>query len=514
MTFDLGRLPIRRKLMVISMATSVSVLLVTSIAFLVWDYFRARADLVNDIRTQAAIVADNSTAALQFDDPETALQVLDALASNPEIIGAAVYDASGRQFAAYERFEGRAMFPSQAPPADQARFDAGVLHVTVPVVLEREVIGTALVEATLEPLNLRIRLGILTVALVLLAAIALAFLLSASLQRLVSEPILALTTTAEDVGRRQDFSVRASRQTDDELGTLVDAFNGMLAAVESRDRDLQRATRELEERVQERTAQLRRELAERQRAEQELGERNEALVRINQELDDFAYVASHDLKEPLRGIHNYAVFLEEDYAAAIDDDGRAKLATLQRLTRRLEQLIDALLRYSRVGRVDLAVRSVDLDEVVADARDSLRHALEDSGADVRVLQPLPSVRCDRALMTEVFQNLLSNAAKYNDKPRKVIEVGTTERLDDAPPEAVAPAVFVRDNGIGIPARHLDSVFRIFKRLHPRDQYGGGTGAGLTIVRKIVERHAGHIWIRSTPGEGTAVYFTIGTGVEQ
>ncbi len=510
--FDLGRLPIRRKLMAISMATSISVLLVSSIAFLVWDYFRARADLVNDIRTQAAIVADNSTAALEFRDPVTALAVLGALESNPEIVAATVYDAAGNRFAHYERFGGSAG-PMRAPAANEALFAGDVLRVTVPVVLDNNTIGTTLVEASLEPLNVRVRLGVMTVALVLVVAIALAFLLSATLQRLVSDPILALTTTAQDVGRRKDYSVRASRQTDDELGTLVDAFNGMLSAVESRDRELQGATRELEQRVESRTAQLQRELAERRRAEEELAERNEALVRTNQELDDFAYVASHDLKEPLRGIHNYAVFLEEDYAPLLDEDGRAKLATLQRLTRRLEGLIDALLHYSRVGRIDLAVRRADLDEVVAEARDSLQHVFDKGGAEVRV-QPLPAVRCDRVLMTEVFQNLLGNAVKYNDKARKIVEVGVTDDLDGgAPAEAVAPAFFVRDNGIGIPARHLDSVFRIFKRLHPRDHFGGGTGAGLTIVRKIIERHGGHVWIRSSPGEGTTVYFTIATGVE-
>ncbi|MHA0043864.1 ATP-binding protein [Deinococcus sp. PEB2-63] len=255
------------------------------------------------------------------------------------------------------------------------------------------------------------------------------------------------------------------------------------------------------------------------RRAEELRDLNEGLMRSNQELersnadlDAFAYIASHDLKEPLRGLHNYSVFLLEAYAQQLDEDGVAKLNTLVRLTQRMDDLIDSLLLYSRVGRVDLNVRDTDLNDVLADVLDILSARFEQAGAEV-TRGALPTLPVDRVRVGEVLNNLVSNAVKYNDKPPR-IEVGALppgERGDLIVPEGVpdqAWVLFVRDNGIGIRDRHFENIFRIFKRLHGRDQYGGGTGAGLTIVKKIIERHGGQIWPVSAVGEGTTFYFTL------
>ena len=234
---------------------------------------------------------------------------------------------------------------------------------------------------------------------------------------------------------------------------------------------------------------------------------NEALQRSNVELDAFAYIASHDLKEPLRGLHNYAHFLLEDYHDKLDDEGKNKLETLVRLTQRMDALLDSLLHYSRVGRVDLVLRPVSLDALLADVRDSLRLRME--GVEVRVPRPLPTINGDAVRLTEVLQNLLSNAAKYNDKAEKWIEVGYQSPDEQNPPPRQGQYVFyIRDNGIGIREKHLEPIFRIFRRLHARDQFGGGTGAGLTIAKKIVERHGGAIWVESEPNVGTTFYFSL------
>jgi two-component system, chemotaxis family, sensor kinase Cph1 len=172
-----------------------------------------------------------------------------------------------------------------------------------------------------------------------------------------------------------------------------------------------------------------------------------------------------------------------------------------RLTRRMEDLIDSLLQFSRLGRVDLAMERVDLNAVVAEVLDSLAITLKEEKVEVRIPRPLPRVHADRVRVGEIFANLIVNAMKYNDKPQKWIEIGTARNGE-------APVFYVRDNGIGIPDKHHDAVFRIFKRLHGRDKFGGGTGAGLTIVKKIVERHHGRIWLESSPGEGTTFYFTL------
>lgn len=278
-------------------------------------------------------------------------------------------------------------------------------------------------------------------------------------------------------------------------------------------RQLERMNQELESRVAERTEALRQQNEQLQRL-------NVELTRSNRELDAFTYIASHDLKEPLRGIHNYSHFLIEDYGDRLDEQGRDQLLTLQRLTRRMEELIESLLHYSRLGRQEIERSKVGLQPVLEEVSELLLPRLRESGVELRVPRPLPNVAADPTLVSELLTNLIANAIKYNNKDQKWVEVGyqpiepapgADSNNDNAVPshDGQRPIVFhVRDNGIGIAQKHHDAVFRIFKRLHGRDDFGGGTGAGLTIARKIVERHGGRIWLDSLPGEGTTVYFTL------
>jgi len=226
------------------------------------------------------------------------------------------------------------------------------------------------------------------------------------------------------------------------------------------------------------------------------------VVALNKSLDEFTYIAAHDLKEPLRGIHNYASFLKEDCAPQLDENGRQYIDSIQRLAERLTTLIDSLMNYSRLGVAELVKEQVDVDAVVDAVAEDLNRLWTKEGIALRRNGRLGMIKGDAARIGEVFQNLFSNAAKYSDKPSKWIEVGCDR-------SGATPVFYVRDNGIGIPPPHHENVFRIFKRLHEQNKYGGDTGAGLTIVKKIIERYGGHIWLESVPGEGTVFYFTFG-----
>lgn len=251
------------------------------------------------------------------------------------------------------------------------------------------------------------------------------------------------------------------------------------------------------------------------RKAEELAKINFELERSNNELDAFAYIASHDLKEPLRGIHNYATFLLEDYSELLNEDGVSKLQTLVSLTQRMENLINSLLHFSRLGRIDLSMQRTDLNELVQQVVEVIRLSFKGIKVEIRIPQNLPIILCDKVQINEVFSNLISNAVKYNDKEDKWIEIGFLGSGGDlqshlVPSDCILPEMlfYVRDNGIGIREKHHDAIFRIFKRLHAGNKYGGGTGAGLTIARKIVERHNGRIWVESTYGEGSTFYFTL------
>lgn len=246
----------------------------------------------------------------------------------------------------------------------------------------------------------------------------------------------------------------------------------------------------------------------------ELKLRADIISRINRELDtskneldSFAYIVSHDLKEPLRGITNYASFLLEDYKDSLDSDGQAKLHTLMRLSTRMQQLIDSLLHFSRLGRMEINPQDVDMGTVLSGVVDIFGQQL--SNEKVQIQQPgnWPTLSCDELRVSEVWMNLLSNALKYNEKAIKKLQLGYRKVM----PGEVSPSgyvFYVADNGIGVDPRHHEDVFNIFRRLHDRDAYGGGTGAGLTIVKKIVERHGGAVWLESRLGKGTTFFFSL------
>lgn len=246
----------------------------------------------------------------------------------------------------------------------------------------------------------------------------------------------------------------------------------------------------------------------------ELKLRSDILARINEEmesdrdeLESFAYIAAHDLKEPLRGIHHYATFVLEDYGEVLEEAGKTKLQTLLRLSDRMQQLINALLQFSRMGRLELEVKAVPMKGLVEGVLEIFDQQIGKPDVELQVPGEWPVINCDELRVTEVFMNLVSNALKYNDKDKKTISIGYRK----ATAAEIAPSgyvFFVKDNGIGIEERHLKNIFNIFRRLHARTAYGGGIGAGLTIAKKIVERHGGNLWVTSRPGEESCFYFSL------
>lgn len=265
------------------------------------------------------------------------------------------------------------------------------------------------------------------------------------------------------------------------------------AELDAARRELEKVNAELEQRVEARTAELQ---------------------ATNRELDDFVYAASHDLKEPLRGICNFALFLKEDHGRELPEEGRKKLDTVISLSRRLDALISSLLEYSRLGRTTPDFKSNDLGELLTNALEALKFPLEECNARVVTATPLPTVPCDAVGIQQVLFNLLSNAIKYNDKAEPVVEIGALDKASlpagAAPPQEPGGKdviVYVKDNGIGIGKEHFENIFRMFKRLHARSRYEG-TGIGLAMVRKIIDRHGGRIWLQSGPGRGTTFYFSL------
>jgi signal transduction histidine kinase len=269
---------------------------------------------------------------------------------------------------------------------------------------------------------------------------------------------------------------------------------------------LRRAHEELEMRVIERTSELKKanehlelEIAERKRAEADLSLRSQELARSNADLEQFAYVASHDLQEPLRMVASYLQLLEKRYWDKLDSDANDFIGFAVDGARRMQVLIADLLAYSRIGTRGQSFRPVNCEQALEKAMINLHIAIQESGAQI-THTPLTTVWGDAMQLTQLFQNLIGNAIKFRrDRPPEI--------YIRAEPEEDAWRFSVRDNGIGIEPQHFERIFMVFQRLHSRSAYPG-TGIGLAICKKIVERHGGAIWVESEPGQGATFYFTI------
>jgi len=240
-------------------------------------------------------------------------------------------------------------------------------------------------------------------------------------------------------------------------------------------------------------------VSEIRRVSQELQRTNDELRRSNDDLEQFAYVASHDLQEPLRMIASYLSLLERRYSDVFDGEGREFIHFAVDGAARMKGLIQDLLSFSRAGRNAVLKREVEGEKILQHALKNLKSAIEESHAEI-TFDPLPPIRADPTLLTHVFQNLIGNAIKFRGERIPSIHIGCEER--------VLESIFsVRDNGIGIERQHMDRIFRIFERLHSMDRYPG-SGVGLAISKKIVERHGGRIWVTSQPGLGSTFFFAL------
>jgi PAS domain S-box-containing protein len=575
--------------MAMLMLTSGAVLLLTSVAFGAYEYFNFRRTTLQQLASVGGIIAANSTAALAFQNPDDAREILSALAAEPHIVVAALYDDSGMLFSSYPPTLPSGRLP-RAPGEDGFRFEASAAVGYLPVVQGGRRLGTFHLESDLRGLDERVRRYLLIAALVITIALFAAFGLSSLLQRQISHPVLALTRAARAISEHDDYSVRVAPRGDDELGRLTLAFNSMLARIEEQSGALRRSEAEFRD-VAEIMPQIvwtadsrgrldyhnrrwqdyagmdagldgkaflhpedYRRCVEEWRASIRSGSRYEIEYRLrrasdgayrwhigrasplrgadgritrwvgtctdvedlkhaearllhtladlrdrNRDLQDFAFVASHDLQEPLRKIQIFSDRLLSEAAGTLSPKHLDLLVRTNNAATRLRTLVQDLLAYTNVQATRWAMAPVDLGAVVAEVLDDLELSIRDCAAKVTV-GPLPTIDCDATQMRQMFQNLIANALKFRDEPRE-LEVGIGAKPIEIGDGVPGWEISVADTGIGMDPAHTESIFALFKRLHPRDRYQG-TGIGLSIVRRIVERHRGTVRATGAPGAGS------------
>jgi signal transduction histidine kinase/CheY-like chemotaxis protein len=485
-----GGMPIRLKLITMITAVSAVVLLLASLGYLVNDYYQARGDIENDLAAQVELILKNTDTALQFADKDTAAQTLRTLGTLPNVRMACLYDAEGVPFADYRPPSETASCPPKAGP-DGRRYESNALEVASTGFLDGKKYGSVMLRSDLEELSLRGRVQLGIVAVLLVVAIAVAIVLSYRLQLIVSDPVIALARTANEVSQRGDYSLRATRTTEDELGVLVDEFNRMLARIEEREGELSKANEE-----------LRKEVAERRRAEQE---RAQLLVRereANRLKDEFLATLSHELRTPLNAILGWTKLLRAN-AVPVNSIDRA-LEKVERNAQVQSRLIEDLLEISRIvsGKLRLDYRPFDLVTLCLTAIDSIRHAAEARGVSIRrdfaIGTMLTAGDPDR--LQQVVWNLLSNAVKFTPSGGTVtLTLRRAAGMDE---------IIVSDTGIGIDPVFLPNVFETFRQGDASSTRAhGGLGLGLSIVKQLVDMHGGEVEA-SSGGKGQGATFTV------
>ncbi len=494
---------IKQKLIAITMLTCLAAFLLVGSGYMLWEWTDVHNDMVRRLSTHAELIADNCKAALALDDSRDATEALQALHIEPSIVFGCIYDDNRKIFAIYNPDNAKVIKSSELR-VNGHHFSDGFLTVFRSIILDKEVIGIICLRSDLRPMYAMLKTNILIIIGILILASFAAYIISSRLQRYISRPIMELADTAKIVTEKKDYTIRAVSRTKGEIGMFIDTFNEMLKQIQQRDSALVKARDDLEEKVELRTAdltaaneQLTKEIYEREKVEAQQAKLLETIEKTNEELKDFAYIVSHDLKAPLRGISTLTEWIVNDYADKFDEDGKEQMSLLSARVDRMHNLIEGVLQYSRVGRVEEQHVEVNLNELVPEIIDMVSPP---ENFEITIESELPSIKCEQTRIMQVFQNLLSNAIKYMDKPEGRIKINCSE--DDK------MFVFsVADNGPGIEEKYFKKIFQLFQTLSTRDEFES-TGVGLTVTKKIVELFGGRIWVKSEPGKGSTFFFTL------
>ena len=473
---------ISRKLISLNMLVTGAALLLACLGFLAYDLVTFRDNQIAGRSAQAQIIGANSVSAIVFNDQQSAERTLAALQSSPNLREAGILTPDGHLFARYLR-------PGIQPLSALPQLPAGMIEahwytrdqfvLVRAITLEGKTVGSVYIRASLRQLTQRVEryavIAVLVWVLCLLAALA----VSSFFGRAVAEPITRLAEVARLVSRDRNYAIRVTPGADrDEVAVLVEAFNDMLAQISVRDSALQKARDELEQRVEERTAQL---------------------VAANKELEAFSYTVSHDLRGPLEIISTIGYILEKDYGKNLDAKAQEFLRDAQAAAERMSELIDRLLTLSRVATSAMHQERVDLSALARQVAAELERRQPQRQVEL-VIQDGAVVEGDPTLLRVVLDNLLGNAWKYSSgQPRAHVEFGWVEQDGRR-------VYFVKDNGAGFDPAAATRLFQPFQRLHSTADFPG-SGVGLATVQRIVARNGGRIWAESAVGQGATFYFT-------
>ncbi|HXA78258.1 MAG TPA: response regulator [Candidatus Acidoferrales bacterium] len=498
---------IARRLTWMNMLVSGTALLLACAAFIGYDMVTFRQTMVRNLSTQSQIIGSNSASALLFNDPQAAETTLSALKAAPDILSAVIYMPDGQPLATYSRDRNS---PIPAPPSIASGQIETHIRRSSEIVMVRSIVfqgkptGTVYIRSDLQELNQRLKRYVGIAAIVLLVSLMVALLVSSVFRRVLAKPIVDLARIAKIVSHDKNYSVRATPISGQgELTILIDAFNEMLTQIGNSEKELLKAHDGLEQRVQERTAQLETAKKEVEAFSRSVVLAKEELERSSKFKDQFLSTMSHELRTPLNAVLGFSDLLGEDRYGPLNEKQRRYVNHISTGGKHLLRLINDILDLSKIeaGRLQLTMETVRVETCFSEACDTLQPLVSKKG-HVLVKHPAQglSVRADGTRLKQILMNLIGNAVKFTPEGGKIElaarRVGDLVRME------------VRDSGPGIPQEEQKRIFEAFYRLTQNAKAAEGSGLGLAITQRLVELHGGQLGLDSQIGAGSCFYFTL------
>ena len=498
-----SNLSIKRKLIVLAMFSAGVALLVACSLFMVFDVMMCREEMIKSLRMHAAIVGQNSMAALSFNDGNDARQTLTSLRADPHVVDACIFGTDGKVFATYSHKEGVEAVVPASVPAVGYQFANQHLAVAEMVKLDGHEIGTVYVRSDLGELHDRITRYAMTLAGVFCAAAGLALFLASRLQRFIANPIQHLAETAQVVSTQRNYSVRAVKESTDELGQLIDVFNEMLTQIQIRDAGLKSHQDHLEEQVAQRTEQL-------QRMNTELTTAKDRAEAASRAKSNFLANMSHEIRTPMTAIVGYSdLMLEPDQTLS---DRQDCLQIIRRNGRHLMALINDILDISKIEADKMTVERIpcDLPNLVIDVASLMRPKMVDKGLEFTVDfdGSIPqTIQTDSLRLKQILVNLLGNAIKFTHKGRISLRVECKPKGNDS-----EIYFHLSDTGIGMTPEQVQRLFQPFNQADDSmTRKYGGTGLGLTISKRLAKLLGGDITVQTLHNVGSTFSVVINGG---